>query len=150
MGNTHQLTSDPEIKFQSAMADAGVICPDVPASDGTLHRFTAEGDKNGSNSGWYVLYGDSLPAGAFGNWKEALTDEFLKSAKAHKAELLEALETSRRREVIERWNPELASQGYVWCLDCTHWNGQTCVHTDNPFRKQQPLAPRKCQWYQEA
>ena len=55
-----------------------------------------------------------------------------------------------RVKTDNRWYPEIATEGYVWCLDCTHWNGQTCVHTDNPFRKQQPLAPRKCQWYQEA
>ena len=69
------------------------------------------------------------------------TDEFLETARQCKSELLKALS--------ERWDPELADDGYVWCLDCMHWNGQTCVHTDNPFRKQQPLAPRKCQWYEE-
>jgi len=46
------------------------------------------------------------------------------------------------------WNPELASEGYVWCLDCQHWGGTACTHTDNPFRNQQPLTPRKCRWYE--
>ncbi len=49
--------------------------------------------------------------------------------------------------VGQRWNPEMASQGYVWCLDCKNFN-EACTHPDNPFRKQQPLAPRKCQWYE--
>ena len=49
---------------------------------------------------------------------------------------------------VERWNPELASEGYVWCLDCQHWGGTACTHTDNPFRNQQPLTPRKCRWYE--
>ena len=49
----------------------------------------------------------------------------------------------------ERWNPELASEGYVWCLDCQHFNGVNCNHTDNPFHTvtKCPQAPRKCQWF---
>lgn len=49
---------------------------------------------------------------------------------------------------VERWNPELTAKGYVWCLDCQHWCGNACTHTDNPFRNQQPLTPRKCRWYE--
>ena len=47
-----------------------------------------------------------------------------------------------------RWNPELAAQDYHWCYDCRYFN-QTCTHPDNPFRKQCPQAPRKCQWYED-
>jgi len=48
----------------------------------------------------------------------------------------------------DRWNPELAAQGYHWCYDCRYFD-QTCTHPDNPFRKQCPQAPRKCQWYED-
>ena len=53
---------------------------------------------------------------------------------------------------VERWNPELASEGYVWCLDCQHFNGVNCNHIDNPFHtvEKQPLAPRKCQWFESS
>ena len=73
----------------------------------------------------------------------ALTDEFLESAKQHKFEILEALTKK------DRWNPELAADGYVWCQDCQHFNGVNCDHTDNPFRTVTKCkqAPRKCQWY---
>ena len=75
--------------------------------------------------------------------KEALTDEFLSTAKQHKAEILNV--------ITERWNPEMADEGYVWCLDCKHFDDVNCNHTENPFRTvtKQPLAPRKCQWYGE-
>jgi len=51
---------------------------------------------------------------------------------------------------LERWNPELASEGYVWCLDCQHFNEVNCDHTDNPFHTiiKCSQAPRKCQWYE--
>ena len=43
-------------------------------------------------------------------------------------------------------SPKLAAAGYVWCLDCQHFN-KTCTHSENPFRNQRPLVPRKCHWY---
>ena len=51
----------------------------------------------------------------------------------------------------DRWDPELATEGYVWCLDCQHFNGVNCNHTDNPFHTvtKCPKAPRKCQWYEK-
>jgi len=75
--------------------------------------------------------------------KEVLTDAFLESTKQHKFEILEALTKK------DRWNPELAADGYVWCQDCQHFNGVNCDHTDNPFRTVTKCkqAPRKCQWY---
>ncbi|HIF50430.1 MAG TPA: hypothetical protein EYQ42_02655 [Thiotrichaceae bacterium] len=70
-----------------------------------------------------------------------LTDEFVTTAKQHKAELLEVLTKP------DRWDPELAAVGYQWCLDCRYLN-EVCIHPDNPFRQQCPQAPRKCQWYE--
>ena len=49
---------------------------------------------------------------------------------------------------IERWNPELADQGYVWCMDCQYWDNLACKHIDNPYRKQCVHVPRICQWYE--
>ena len=50
----------------------------------------------------------------------------------------------------QKWDPELVAKDYVWCLDCEHFNGLNCNHADNPFNTvaKQPLAPRKCQWYE--
>ena len=49
---------------------------------------------------------------------------------------------------IVRWNPELAEQGYVWCMDCQYWNNLACKHIDNPYRKKCAHAPRICKWYE--
>ena len=72
-----------------------------------------------------------------------LTDEFLESAKQHKTEILNV--------ITERWDPELAADGFVWCMDCQHFNGVNCNHTDNQFHTvaKQPLAPRICHWFEE-
>jgi len=75
--------------------------------------------------------------------EKALTEEFLESAKAHKTEIITALSQ-------ERWNPELAAQGYQWCFDCKNWNGQSCTSKDNPYAKVEkcPQAARICKWYE--
>jgi len=47
----------------------------------------------------------------------------------------------------DRWNPEYAEKGYVWCMDCQHL-GEVCTHPGNAYRQQCIQAPRKCQWYE--
>ena len=51
---------------------------------------------------------------------------------------------------VERWDPELATQGYVWCIDCQYFNGVNCNHTDNPFNTvtKCPQVARFCRWYE--
>ena len=60
---------NPSIQFQEAMADAGLVCSELPIADSQIHRFHADGDRNDSKNGWYVFHDDGIPAGAFGNWK---------------------------------------------------------------------------------
>ena len=50
----------------------------------------------------------------------------------------------------DRWDIELANAGYHWCYDCSHWGGNACTSPNNPFRKQNPKAPRICQWFDES
>ena len=59
-------------------------------------------------------------------------------------------EIGRISEMRDRWNPELAAVGYVWCIDCQYFNGVNCDHTDNPFRTITKCkeAPRLCRWYE--
>ncbi len=61
--------------FRQAMREAGIE-PEPPAeiiSDGAVHRFTIPGDKALSRNGWYVLFSDEPPAGAFGSWKTGVS-----------------------------------------------------------------------------
>lgn len=56
--------------FLCCLGDAG-LAMHKPAliPDGALHRYRVEGDKAGSNNGWYSLHLDAQPFGAFGSWK---------------------------------------------------------------------------------
>lgn len=55
--------------FKNELDKAGLSTKEKIVGDGRLHRFHVEGDNPGSKNGWYVLYGDSIPAGSFGSWK---------------------------------------------------------------------------------
>ncbi len=59
----------PQSDFKAAMDAAGLQMKEIIIPDGKLYRAHIEGDRPGSKNGWYVLYGEGLPAGSFGSWK---------------------------------------------------------------------------------
>lgn len=59
-------------QFRAAIAAAGLLPPALIVPDGNLHRFPTNG-RVGDDAGWYVLHGDALPAGAFGDWRTGLS-----------------------------------------------------------------------------
>lgn len=61
----------PEIQLQDAIASS-LIAPKRPVHvilDGKIHRFAVAGDKNTEKAGWYIGFGDNIPAGMFGSWR---------------------------------------------------------------------------------
>ena len=64
-----------EAIFGAAMAEYG-LTPATIVADGQRHRFDAPDDKKGKKSAWYILHGDGVPAGAFGNWKTDLSEKW--------------------------------------------------------------------------
>lgn len=64
-------TATPLDAFRQAIERAGLTPPVPIIADGTLHRFASNGDR-ADDAGWYVLYGDGLPAGSFGDWRSGL------------------------------------------------------------------------------
>jgi len=62
----------PEEQLLDAIRDAGLEPPEQVVFDGRLHRFksgTKGSAKTGDKSGWYVVFGDGVPAGRFGCWR---------------------------------------------------------------------------------
>ena len=62
---------DHRSSFADAITAAGLTPPDKIIDDGELHRFAPNGKKT-DLAGWYILHGDGVPAGAFGDWREGL------------------------------------------------------------------------------
>src|SRR5215510_14440210 len=59
-------------QFRDAIRSAGLIPPEPIKPDGKLHRFSSNG-KHSDDAGWYVLYGDGIPAGAFVDWRTGIS-----------------------------------------------------------------------------
>jgi len=72
-------------RFRQAIADAGLEPPAEIIPDGKIHRFASSG-KRGDAAGWYVLHTDDPPAGAFGCWREGISETWCARDKAHLSE----------------------------------------------------------------
>ena len=88
-------------QFRAAIERAGIEPPAQILDDGALHRFSTNG-KAGDDSGWYVLHGDGIPAGAFGDWRTGTTHTF--RADIGRELTREELEANRQR--LERIKAE--------------------------------------------
>ena len=60
----------PEIQLQDAMRREGIDPPAQIRLDGKLHRFNT--GKRQDKSAWYIAFGDGIPAGRFGDWREGI------------------------------------------------------------------------------
>lgn len=63
----------PEEQLIDAIRAAGLEPPDQVIMDGKIHRFKSgtkgSGNKSGDKPGWYLIFGDGVPAGRFGCWR---------------------------------------------------------------------------------
>lgn len=92
-------TMNIEQEFQAVIVRAGIEAPSEIIADGEIHRFSTNG-RRGDTSGWYILHGDGIPAGAFGCWRQGITQTW--SAKADN-EMTDA-ERRAHRERMEAVN----------------------------------------------
>jgi len=60
--------SSPEAQLHMRMREEGLDPPENLVLDGRFHRFPTNGKKD-DNAGWYIVYGDGVSAGKFGDWR---------------------------------------------------------------------------------
>lgn len=65
----------PETQLLDAIADAGMTPPESVIFDGKMHRFSSDGRPR-DDSGWYIAFHGTVPAGAFGCWRLGLSQHF--------------------------------------------------------------------------
>lgn len=105
----------PEEQLIDAIRAAGLEPPDHVVLDGRLHRFRS-GTKGsagaGDKAGWYVAFGDGVPAGRFGCWRAGVevawradvgrqlspAEEMAHARRMAEAKALRDAEMERRRE----------------------------------------------------
>ena len=69
----------PEVQLIDAIRAAGLEPPDHIEMDGKIHRFksgTKGSAGHGDKPGWYLIFGDGIPAGRFGCWRMGMEQTF--------------------------------------------------------------------------
>jgi phage/plasmid primase-like uncharacterized protein len=107
----------PETQLRDAMLSAGLEPPDELLLDGKIHRFKSGTKGNGSHGGdkpgWYLVFGDGVPAGRFGCWRAGVevtwraevgrkltaTEEMAHARRMAEAKALRDAELERKHEV---------------------------------------------------
>ena len=121
-----QTTQHSEPPAQQALeairaADIGAELDRVEL-DGRVHRFKVRGDKAREKSGWYRIYGDRLPAGAFGSWRgdicvkwHAKSERLLSSAELEEIAAIQARVMYEREQEVKRQHEAAAkSAAMIW------------------------------------
>lgn len=102
--------------------------------DGRVHRFKVRGDKARQKSGWYKIFGDRLPAGAFGSWRGDVCIKW----HAHGTQLLtdadrEEIEAIQARVLYER-EQEAKRQHAAAAQSAAHiWQTTADAAADHPY-----------------
>lgn len=116
--------------FLAAMRDAGIV-PSFKhgqriefglTAAGKPHRFRVEGDSQGTLNGWYVLFGDGVPAGEFGSWKSGVRmtwcakrqDELSDDDRAAIHARMAEAKAAREREQKEREGEAARAANLLW------------------------------------
>ena len=122
-------------------ADIGAELDSVEL-DGRVHRFKVRGDKARQKSGWYKLFGDRLPAGAFGSWRGDVCIKW----HAHGTQLLtdadrEEIEAIQARVLYER-EQEAKRQHAAAAQSAAHiWQTTSDAEEDHPYLTRKGVKP---------
>ena len=84
-------------RFAHALEEAGLVAPSTIHADGTLHRFSATGQRT-DRAGWYVLHADGIPAGVFGCWRTGVVETWCSKEPA----AMTALERAQLRQRVQQ------------------------------------------------
>ena len=117
-----KLVDCPQLDFKAALDAAGFPTKTPIIPDGKLHRFHIEGDKPGNKNGWYVLYGDGLPSGAFGSWKtgfkgtwcEKTQHTFSQAERDQFRQRMAVAQKARDLEELTRWAEARNKASSIW------------------------------------
>ena len=133
-----------------AFMEANGVEPDEPIAarlaSGSLIRFRCKGDSKGRKNGWAILYLDSRPAGAFGNYRQNTGTLKWKSddnrpalSQEERAELRREWQQARDRRDAERANNER----HAALAAADLWRAAGPASSDHPYavRKKLDVSP---------
>lgn len=133
-----QVNSDPpEVQLADAMRSAGLTPPDHIQLDGKLHRFrsgTKGSPGKGDKPGWYIVFGDGVPAGRFGCWRAGIEVTFRADIGRQLTDAEQIANARRLAEAIKLRDAELKRQRET-AADTVEviWNNAAFAEEDHPY-----------------
>ena len=123
--------------FRDAIAAAGLTPPDDILDDGKRHRFSSNGRPR-DESGWYILYGDDRPAGAFGCWRASMTVNWKHDAPKREFSAEERAAWKQRMQQLEADREAERQQAIQYAAQTAAQMWAEAVEADHPYlqRKQ--------------
>ncbi|MGE3907141.1 MAG: DUF3987 domain-containing protein [Reyranellaceae bacterium] len=124
---------DPIAQFRDAITASGMRPPAAIVADGRLRRFPTS-DRKRDDAGWYLLHGDGIPAGAFGDWRTGTASTWHADTgrtvstwdRALLRQRIEALQEVRGEEQAQRQAEACARAERIW-------QAATDGHADHPY-----------------
>ena len=128
--------------FEEAMRDAGIEPPPEIITDGILHRFHVEGDKPGSENGWYVFYDNEPAAGAFGCWKRGISETWC-SKEYRRLTPEEKERHTKHMDSIRKQRKEEQARVYAECRKVSKeiWDKGHDVDPNHPYIVAKGITP---------
>ncbi|NHV27690.1 DUF927 domain-containing protein [Burkholderia sp. D-99] len=131
-----------ETEFSAAMA-AHDLRPIGIVADGRLHRFDGPEDKRGKKSAWYVLHGDGIPAGSFGDWRTGLSETWCSKAANEMTDAERAVIRNRIRLMkVAREAEEARDAEAARAAVADHWEKASGVRSDHDYVIAKQIRPR--------
>lgn len=127
----------PEAQLRDAMIGAGLTPPDEIVFDGKIHRFrsgTKGSAGHGDKPGWYLVFGDGVPAGRFGCWRAGVEITWRADIGRKLSDAEEMIFAKRMAEAQALRNAALERQREV-AADTVEqiWISGVAAHQDHPY-----------------
>ena len=133
----------PQVQLKDAMDRAGLTPPKEIILDGKMHRFNSgtKGKPGHDKSGWYVAFGDGVPAGRFGCWRAGIeiawkadvgrqltpAEEMAHARRMSEAKAVRDAEIKRQREIVADTAEAI-------------WTGGMAASPDHPYLSRKAVA----------
>lgn len=134
-------------QFRDAIRAAGLNPPDVVIADGELRRFASNGE-HGDDAGWYVLHGDGIPAGIFGDWRSGFSQKWRADigrslTAAEESQQRERMRTAQQARDAEQVKRRTAAAEFA----ATHWQSALPAPEDHPYLTRKGISPCSARLY---
>lgn len=126
----------PELQLRDAIEQSGMTPPKDISLDGKMHRFNSgtKGKGGHDKSGWYIAYGDGVPAGRFGCWRAGMEMTWRADVGRKLTPSEEMANVRRMSEAKAARDAELAKSREVASNTVEKiWSEATAAHPDHPY-----------------